>query len=277
MLSCQLSQNVLRTMRTTRNLMLICAALCIVAASAVTPVFAQDKNKAVTAEQVAETVVFVYGRREGLAQIRRTGLERGRVTVSKNDGATEQVTYERRFVRGEKAEKDKIRVDQKMPTVEYSLLFKDGRVSGIINGTEFTPRQDATEDLISQMRHGIDALLRYKENNSQVVYVGKEKIKNIDMHILDLTDTEKNRTRYYISATPDIRKTGRILWLEYESPVDGTPTKFKRTFHNYNYAQGTLVPFRSVLYAGDKQVAETQILTVTYGIKMEDSVFQAAG
>lgn len=270
MLSCQLSLVM-------RNAMLTFAVLCLIVAGAVTPAVAQDKNKSVTAEQVAETVVFVYGRREGLAQIRRTGLERGRVTVAKTDGATELVNYERRFVRGEKTEKDKIRVDQKMPTVEYSLLFKDGRVSGIINGTEFTPRQDATEDLVSQMRHGIDALLRYKENNSQVVYVAKEKIKNIDMHILDLIDTEKNRTRYYISATPDIRKTGRVLWLEYERQVDGGTTKFKRTFHNYNYAQGTLVPYRSVLYAGDKQVAETQILTVTYGIKLEDSVFQAAG
>ncbi len=269
MVSCQLSPAV-------RNAMLIFTALCVVATGGVAPTFAQNKNAAPTAEQVAETVVFVYGRREGLAQIRRTGIERGRVTVAKTDGGTEQVSYERRFVRGEKTEKDKIRVDQKMPTVEYSLLFKEGRVTGVINGSEFTPRQDATEDLISQMRHGIDALLRYKENSSQVVYVGKEKIKNIDMHILDLIDTEKNRTRYYISATPDIRKTGRVLWLEYESNTGGSPTKYKRTFHNYNYAQGTLVPYRSVLYAGDKQVAETQILTVTYGIKMEDSVFQVS-
>ena len=39
--------------------------------------------------------------------------------------------------------------------------------------------------------------------------------------------------------------------------------------------QGTLVPYRSVLYAGDRQVEESQVLTVTFGVKTEDSVFAA--
>jgi hypothetical protein len=38
--------------------------------------------------------------------------------------------------------------------------------------------------------------------------------------------------------------------------------------------QGTLVPYRSVLYAGDKQVEEMRLMTMTYGVKLEDSVFQ---
>jgi hypothetical protein len=37
--------------------------------------------------------------------------------------------------------------------------------------------------------------------------------------------------------------------------------------------QGTLVPYRTVLYEGDKQIEECQVLTVTYGVKTEDSVF----
>jgi hypothetical protein len=34
------------------------------------------------------------------------------------------------------------------------------------------------------------------------------------------------------------------------------------------------VPFRTVLYENDKQTQETRLLTVTYGIKMEDALFQ---
>jgi hypothetical protein len=51
--------------------------------------------------------------------------------------------------------------------------------------------------------------------------------------------------------------------------------KYRRKFYDYNYAQGTLVPFRTVLYAGDKQIEETQTLTITFGQKIEDNMFQA--
>ena len=225
----------------------------------------------VTAEQIAESVVFVYGSRGVLEQIRRNGIERGRITRITPDGRTEEATYERRFVRGADATKDKIRVDQKMPTMEYSLIYGDGHLWGIINGANFIPRQDAATSFMSQQWHSIDALLRYKENGSAIAMVGKEKQKGLDLYVLDLTDKEKRRTRYYISA-----KTLHVLWLEFEEATDpgGTPVKYTRTFHDYRGAQQTLVPYRSVLLADGKQVQETRILTVTYGLKLEDSIFR---
>ena len=245
----------------------------------VQPVTAKDA-KTPTAEQVAETVIIIYGGgggRETLKQIRRNGVERGKVTRTAGDGRVEEVSYEQRFVRGETAGKDKVRLDQKMPTMEYALVFNEGRIWGIINGTSFTPKQDATAEFLSQSQHGIDALLRYKENGSTVTFVGKEKLKGLDLWVIDLTDKDnKTRTRYYISANPDIRKTARILWLEYEeTPPDASaPSKYRRTFHDYRYSQNTLVPYRSVLYKDDKQVQESRVQTVTYGIKMDESFFQ---
>jgi hypothetical protein len=228
---------------------------------------------------VAETVIYIYGNGGGrtvLDQIRRNGVERGKLTRTASDGRIVEASYEQRFVRGATAGKDKIRIDQKMPTMEYALVFNEGNVWGIINGTAFTPKQDVAAEFLSQTEHGIDALLRYKENNSTVAFVGKEKMKGLDLWVIDLTDKEKNRTRYYISANPDIRKTARVLWLEYEeTPPDATvPSKYRRTFHDYRFSQNTLVPFRSVLYKDDKQVLEARVQTVTYGIKMDDEFFK---
>lgn len=230
-----------------------------------------DDKKNYTAEQVAETVVLVYGSREGLKQIRRNGVERGRVTRINAEGRPEELTYERRFMRGESSDKDKVRLDQKLPTQEFSLVYGSGSTFGISNGSAFTPRQDLTVDFIGQMWHDIDALLRYKENGSTVSLVGKDKQKNVDMYVLDLTDTQKRRTRYYIST-----KSGRVLWLEYdETPAGGSaPVKYMRRFHDYRYAQGTLVPYRIVLYEDGKQTQETRLLTITYGVKMEEALFQ---
>jgi hypothetical protein len=228
------------------------------------PVKADKDNP--TAEQVAETVIIVYGSRAGLAQIRRTGVERGRITRPGQDGRPEEISYERIFKRGETYEKDKIRFDQRLSSLQYSLVFNDGRVTGILRGTPFTPKQEDVTSLMTDRVHGLDALLRYKESGATVKYNGKETQKGLELWQLELADKEKRATRYYISA-----KTGRVLWLEYEE--EGT--KYRRTFHDYRLVQGTLVPYRSVLYAGDRLVEESQVLTVTYGVKTDDAVFTA--
>ncbi len=229
------------------------------------------QSKVVTAEGVAESVVLYNGTREGLAQVRRTGVERGRITRTLLDGKLEESTYERTFIRGEKLIKDRVRFEQKMPTAEFSLVFVDGQVWGIINEAVFTPKQETTNDFLSRQWHGIEALLRYKEDGSAISLVGKEKQKGLELYVLDLTDKEQRRTRYYVSA-----KSARVLWLEYEeAPSPGAvAVKFTRKFHDYHLAQGTLVPFRSVLYKDGNQIEETQISTITFGAKVNEALFK---
>lgn len=231
----------------------------------------KSEGREFTAEQIAEGVILAYGTRPGLEQIRRNGVERGRLTRISPDGRTEEATYERRFIRGASADKDKVRLDQKLPTIEYSLLYGDGRVWGIINGSAFTPREDAITEFQSQLWHGIDALLRYKENGSTLTLIGKDKQDGVEFYVIDVTDKEKQRTRYYIST-----RTLRVMRLEYEQggQAGATPTKYMRRFYDYRSAQGTLVPYRTVFYEDGKPTQETRIMTITYGIKMEDSLFQ---
>lgn len=231
----------------------------------------QVQGKTPTAEQVAEAVIFAFGSRGVLEQIRRNGIERGHITRTTAEGKAEEATYERRFIRGPDVSKDKVRFDQKMPNMEYSLVYGDGRLWGIINGASFTPRQDAVDSFMSQYWHSVDTLLRYKENGSTPAYVDRVKQKGLDIYVIDVTDKEKRRTRYYISA-----KTLHILWLEYEEVPDaGGPTvKYTRKFSDYRPIQNTLLSYRSVLLADDKQVQETRVSSVTFGLKLEESLFQ---
>ncbi len=233
-----------------------------------------DPNqKNFTAEQIAESAIFVYGSRPLLEQIRRNGMERGRVCKPTCDlpGKTEEATYERRFVRGENSEKDRVRVDQKTPNIEYSLIYGDGRLWGIINGAAFTPREDTANTFLSQQRHSVENLLRYKENGSTVNLVGREKQKGLDLYVLNLVGKDKTATRYYVSA-----KTLHVLWLEYEEPGGSAgPIKYVRRFFDHRYAQGTLVPYKIILLEDGKQMQETKILNVTFGIKLDDSLFKS--
>ena len=230
--------------------------------------------KTYTAEQIVESVIAIAGNGYGrtvLNQIRRNGVERGRITRTGDDGRAEETRYELRFMRGDKAEKDKIRLDTKSPQAEYTLISSEGRMFGIINGSTFTPRADATANFISQQAHSIDALLRYKENESKIASAGKDKRQGIDLYAIDLTDKADRRTRFFISA-----KSFRVLWLEYEEtpPGSGTPVKYTKRFYDYRLAQATQVPFKTVQLEDGKQTLEIRIMTVTYGVKMEDAMFQ---
>lgn len=231
------------------------------------------KQKVFTAEQIAESAIYLYGTREMLQKIRRNGVESGRICKPTCDVVkAEEATYQRRFVRGDSMDKDKIRLDQKMPTLEYSLIFGSGQLWGIINGATFTPRQDATSTFLAQHRHSLDNFLRYKENGATLSLVGKDKQKGLDLYILDVIDKDKTSTRYYISV-----KTLHVLWLEYEErPAAGlTASKYSRRFMDYRYAQGTLVPYRTILLEDGKHIQETRILNVTYGIKLDDALFKS--
>jgi hypothetical protein len=246
--------------------LLACAAL------SAAPVAAQKKtSENPTAEQVAETVVLVYGARERLSQIRRTGIERGKVTRTAPDGQIEEVTYERTFKRGDTFEKDKIRLDQRKPSLEYSLVLNEGSIFGVVRGTPFTPRREDVDIFMADRVHGVETLLRYKESGATLTLAGKETQKGLTLWVLDLEDKEKRRTRYFVSAN-----SGKILWLEYEAATEGSsrPVKYKRTFHDYRVVQGTFHPYRSVLYADDRQVEESQVLTVTFGVRLEDAAFR---
>ena len=231
-----------------------------------------QQQKEFTAEQIAETVILFSGSRGGLTQVRKTGLENGRMSRMTDDGRPEEVRYQLRFIHGDKIEKDKIRLDQKTPQAEYSLIKTEDKLFGIINGSTFTPRADAAAEFLSQQTHSIEALLRYKENDSKLASAGKDKQQGIDLYVIDLTDKADHKTRYFISA-----KSFRVLWLEYEeTPPDQTnPVKYMKRFYDYRYAQSTLVPYRTVLTVDGKQTTETRILSVTYGVKMDDATFQS--
>ena len=226
-----------------------------------------DANKTATAEQIAESAVYIYGSlggRDYLKQIRKTTIERGKISLVNADGKTEQSNYERLIMRGESLDKERIRVDQEYPNGRFAMIYNNDKVFGLFNDAVFAPREDATKAFQNQIWHGLEALLRYKENNSTLTLVKREKIMNVDFHVLEVTDKQNRQTRFYIST-----KTLRVMMLEYTQD----DVKYRRKFYDYNYAQGTLVPFRSVLWAGDKQVEETNIQTISFGQKVEENIF----
>jgi hypothetical protein len=225
-----------------------------------------DKNAPIVlnVDQVAETAIIVYGSRNGMTQVKRTTYERGKMIVNYPDGSVDNATYEKRVIRGENTEKDKLRIDFVYPSVKYGMIF-NGKISGVIDGAAFTPLDEAIASFEAQIWHSFDTLFRYKENGSTIKLDEKQKSMGVEYYVLDVTDKQQRKTRFFLST-----KTLRILSMEY---TEGG-VKFTKKYYDYRIAQGLLVPFRTVTFANDKQVEESSISTVTYGQKVEDSFFE---
>ena len=227
-------------------------------------------NANLTAEQVAESAIVVYGGyvgRENLNQIRKTTFERGKITINGADGKVERANYERWILRGDSLDKERIRFNQEYPNVRFALIYNNDKIFGIFNDKDFTPTDDASKKFESQIWHGIEALLRYKENGAILALDGKEKILGVEFYRLDVTDKQNRKTRFFVSV-----KSFRVMMLEYSEDN----IKYRRKFYDYNWVQGTLVFFRTVLWADDKQVEETEIGIMSFGQKIDETIFQNA-
>lgn len=223
-----------------------------------------------TAEQVVESAILIYGGlggRENLKQVRKTTVERGKIMVTNPDGTVDSANYDRWIIRGDNLDKERIRLEQVFPNTRFALVYDGEKLFGLINETIFEPKAESSRSFNQQVWHGLEALLRYKENGSKIELQGRDKLMAVEFYVIDVTDAQNRKTRFYVST-----KTLRVMMLEYEE--DGT--KYRRKFYDYNYAQGTLVPYRTVLWANDKQIEETEILTITFGQKVEENMFRGS-
>lgn len=219
-------------------------------------------------EGLAQAVIIVYAGFQSpdrLEQVRKTTAERGRATFLDPNGKEETITYERFIIRAEKFGEEKMRLNQNFPNARFALVYDGSRHFGIFNDAEFVPREDAIAAFRNYNLRGLEALLRYKANGLTPTIAGEEKFMGVDYNLLDITDELGNRTRFYVS-----KKSFRVMMLEYEE----NGVKFQRRFYDYNYAQGTLVPFRTVLFANGRKVEEIRIQTITFGQRVEDALFQ---
>ena len=150
--------------------------------------------------------------------------------------------------------------------MKNNYQFASLHTVGIYQNQPFTPTEEASKGFENSIFHGLEALFRYKENESKLELFGKEKQMGVEYYLLDVIDKQERKTRFYIST-----KTLHVMMLSYEEGG----VKYRRKFYDQKYAQGTLVPYRSVLLADDKIVEESDISSITFGQKVDEEIFKA--
>jgi hypothetical protein len=241
--------------------------------------------KLTQAETYIELAIIAYGGRKQLETARAAIQEGGTIRLATDQGDLTG-NYLLRSIRKEKSSQDLLRVDlelsgaenaqgQSPPPIKYVIGFNGASVWSAQNGQYVNPRAGADIAFRAQLTHEYMALLRYKEDGSKLDYVGPESVVGVDTFVIDLTNPDGEKTRYWLST-----KTYRVLHCEYELKlVEGQPpTKYRIDYYYTPFSaavvQNTLLPVRREMKQDGKFVQEIKLTNVSYSAKIDPEIFQ---
>lgn len=244
-----------------------------------------QQSKLSQVEAIVELAIIGYGTRKQLETARAATQEAGTIRLATEQGDLAG-NYLLRSIRKEKSSQDLLRVDlelsapenaqgQTAPPIKYVIGFNGASVWSAQNGQYVNPRAGADIAFRAQLTREYMALLRYKEDGSKLEYVGPETVVGVASNVIDLTNSDGEKTRYWLSA-----KSYRVLHCEYELKlVEGQPpTKYRIDYYYTPFSsavvQNTLVPVRREMKQDGKFVQEIKLTNIIYSAKLDPEVFQ---
>jgi hypothetical protein len=241
-------------------------------------------------EANAELAILAYGGRKQLDTVRGAIHEEGTIRLATDQGDLIG-GYKLRSMRKEKSWLDLLRVDLELtpsdassggastPALKYVVAFNGATVWSAQNNQYLNPRPEAEVAFRAQLTREYTALLRYREDGSKVEYVGQETRVGVETTTVELTNSNGEKTRYWIS-TGSVKKPGtfRILHVEYELTLgEGKPpTKYHIAYYYtpLRIIQNSLVPARRVMTQDGKFVQEILLTSINYSAKLDPEIFQ---
>ena len=222
-------------------------------------------------EDVVERTILAYGSRAALYAVQRNGTLRALVKFVSPEGTREGKSVTK-FIRKEKLKDDLRIIELDFPGTRYMLGFDGKDIWSILDGEIQKPGEDVIKAFRSGHEHSYESLLRYKENNSKIEYVGNTKLLNLEIDIIDLISPEGVRTRYEVS-----RKSGRILYLNYEEKPNekAEPIKYRLNFKDFRVIQNTLSPYETLVFQDGKLVEERKIVEAVFNVQLKEEAFKA--
>jgi hypothetical protein len=246
----------------------------------------QDKSAEVKMSQadvIAEVAILAYGGRKQLETVRAATQEEGTIRLATDQGDITG-SYKVRSMRRDKSWLDLMRVDLDLTppeavrasgsdsVIRYVIGYNGASVWSAQNGQYVAPKAEAEAAFRAQLTHEYQTLLRYKEDGSKLEYVGPETLVGVPTHVVSLTATNGDQTKYWVSS-----KTYRIVRCEYSLQLaGGQPIKYSVAYYYtpLKVAQNTLVPTRRVMEQDGKFVQEITITNAIYSAKLDPEIFQ---
>jgi hypothetical protein len=235
------------------------------------PAGAQKPEKNPKPEDIVEKVILAYGGRPAVYTVQKNGILKGLITFKAADGDRNGKTVTK-FIRKPHLLEDLYLLDLELPDTKFVVGFDGERNWSSNNGEAQAPSAETLDAFRASRVHSYEALLRYKENEGKLEYVGNKTFSpGNELDVIDLTLPDAGRTRYEVS-----HKTYHIIYLEYDgkSTAQGTTPKYRLYFKDFRAIQNTLVPFVTLVFQDGKLIEERKLVEVAFGVQLEDAVFK---
>jgi hypothetical protein len=222
-------------------------------------------------EELVEQAIIKHGTRAAIYAVQRTGKVGALVKFHSPEGMREGRSV-LKFLRKQKMKEDMFMIELDMPDTKYMIGFDGTETWSVHDGQAQKPSQEEINALHSAHEHSYEAILRYRENNSKLEYVGSKNLGTLlIVDIIDLISPEGVRTRYEIS-----KRTGHILYLDYEDKSDpnAEPVKYRLYFKNFQPVQNTIIPYETLVFRNGKLVEERKIVEAVYNVKLDENAFK---
>lgn len=229
----------------------------------------RDKNP--TPEELVErSIQSYYGSRAGLYGTQRNGSMRALVKFFAPDGSAREGKTVTKFIRKQKLAEDLLMIELELSGTRYTIGFDGKEIWTIYNGEILKPAADAVRAFRSGHEHGYEALLRYKENDAKLEYVGTNKLGTLEMDTVDMILPDGSRTRYEIS-----RRTARILYANYEerSNPEAEPVKYRLYYKDFQLIQNTWVPYTVQVFRDGTMIEERKLVESVFNIQLDEKAF----
>jgi len=222
-------------------------------------------------EDVVEKAILAYGSRAAIYSVQRNGLLKALVKFNTPEGTREGKSTTK-FIRKQKMAEDLRMIELDLPQTKYLIGFDGKDMWSIHDGQVQKPSEQEIRAFRAGHEQSYDAILRYRENNSKLEYVGSNRLGTLDLDIIDLISPEGVRTRYEIS-----RRSFHILYISYETKPDpnAEPVKYRINFRNFTPVQNTLVPYETLVFQDGRLVEQRKIVEAVFNIQLDEKSFTA--
>ena len=222
-------------------------------------------------EEVVERAIIAYGSRAAIYSVQRNGMLKANVKFNTPDGSREGRSTTK-FIRKQKMGEDLRLIELDLPQTKYIIGFDGKEMWSVHDGQVQKPSEQEIRAFRAGHEQSYDAILRYRENNSKLEYVGSKRLGTLDLDIIDLISPEGLRTRYEISS-----RSSHILYISYETKPDpnAEPVKYRINFRNFTPVQNTLVPYETLVFQDGKLVETRKIVEAVFNIQLDEKSFTA--
>lgn len=256
------------------GLLLLCLALSLQLTGVQwTGSAAAVEQKTPKPEEVVERAVYVYGTRLALYNVQRNGIIRAQIKFISPEGTREGRSTSK-FIRKPKLNEDLLMLELDLPGTKYTIGFDGQQTWTINNGVIEEPATETVAAFRSAHLHSYEALLRYKENDGKIEYLGSKQFgPNNELDLIELTLPDGTKTQYEIS-----RRSARVIYLNYEekgATPDAPPVKYRLYFKDFRYIQNALIPYEVQVFRDGTLIEERKVVEVAYSVQMEESAFKA--